>query len=198
MTVEASGDQALHPQHQVTGRRDLVWSTFISLEDMVQKSISNQVKPFSFSTSVRPRKKKENLGLEINAAKSYIICLLCKYRDPRLEKVILKKAISSCGDSRCSSVSTVLSSWPCLFPVFVWLLLLLAPHCWERLNSRPALTCLWGFTKHQLTVWTVAKPGWFFAVLLPFIASQRVDVFVWRVKASVESFQPGKWRTFST
>lgn len=152
MTVEASGDQALHPQHQVTGRRDLVWSTFISLEDMVQKSISNQVKPFSFSTSVRPRKKKENLGLEINAAKSYIICLLCKYRDPRLEKVILKKAISSCGDSRCSSVSTVLSSWPCLFPVFVWLLLLLAPHCWERLNSRPALTCLWGFTKHQLTV----------------------------------------------
>lgn len=51
------------------------------------------------------------------------------------------------------SVYTVLSSWPCLFPLFVSLLLLWAPQCCENFNRRPALKCLWAFIKHQLMPW---------------------------------------------
>lgn len=119
-------------------------------EDLVLKSISNQVNPFSFSTSFRSRKKRQILGWTLMLQSLTSFVCRAKIVTPILKKWF-KFFFSSCSDYRCYGVYTVLSSWPCLFPVFVLLLLLLAPHCCEKFNRRPALPCLWAFTKRQLT-----------------------------------------------
>lgn len=86
LTAEASGDEALTCSIRLQAG-ETWYGRLLSLEDMVPKSTSNQVNPFSFSTSFRSREKDDSM-LEINAAKSYIICLLCKYCGPHLEKVV--------------------------------------------------------------------------------------------------------------
>lgn len=127
--------------HQLTGRRDLVRTAFLSLEDMVRKSISNQVNPFSFSTSFRSRGEKTILGWRwmLQSLTSFVCCTNIATTAPPSWKSAFKK------DHCCSQGLQMLmftlycltqtTDWPSLFPVFVVLLLLLAPHCCEDLPS---------------------------------------------------------------
>lgn len=106
---------------------------------------------------------------------SFLCCAKIVTPPSHLEKVSSKKCIPFCSDYRWYSVYTVLSSWPCLFPLFVLLLLLRAPQCCENFNRRPALKCLWAFTKHQLMPLVTERQSQSQAdslVLVPFIASQ--------------------------